>query len=196
MESAGGVGDRRWRSTVRGHPEQTLADDAEQDRAVSVPGGAGRRPRRAGASQMAMAGPPAGSILFNFPSAKKPTNRLSADQKGIVAPSVPSSDRADGASSGRTQSRCVLSVLATNARRRPSGERASRFGGVPAAPTPPMTQPSGGRIVELKAGALSEAAATALGVPAPLRRAPGAPPGPTQSARATAAPSDRRRRSP
>src|SRR5918994_240474 len=79
-------------------------------------------------------------------------NRLSPDQNGIIAPSVPSSDRADQASSRRTQSFVDLSAVATTARVRPSGDTASRDGGVAPAPKPPMIQPAGGRIAEVNVG--------------------------------------------
>ncbi len=67
--------------------------------------------------------PPKTSILFNFRCAKKATKRLSGDQKGKAAPSVPSRARDSNASSGRIQSRSRPSgVVATKASLRPSGE--------------------------------------------------------------------------
>src|SRR5262249_46349975 len=59
----------------------------------------------------------------------KPRLRLSGDQNGPSAPSVPSSARADREFNGRTQSRLVLvESRATNASRRPSGETAEFAG--------------------------------------------------------------------
>jgi hypothetical protein len=84
-------------------------------------------PRPEKASHKASAGPPDASILFSLPSAKKPRARLSADQKGNIAPSVPGSAWAVGPSKGRSQSRLrPSSPLATNAIRWPSGERTGR----------------------------------------------------------------------
>src|SRR5437016_4609872 len=68
--------------------------------------------------------PPDNSIFLSFPSAEKQRERLSGDQKGQDAPSVPGSGEASSESSGRTHSRRFPSELATNARRRPSGDTA------------------------------------------------------------------------
>ena len=76
-----------------------------------------------GESQIFCAGPPETSIFLSFPSAKKPRNLLSGDQKGRVAPSVPASGWAASALSGRTQIRLFPDEsVALNARYRPSGE--------------------------------------------------------------------------
>src|ERR1700730_8234889 len=48
-------------------------------------------PRGLGVSARTVTGPPAAGTFFRWPSAKKPTNFPSADQKGKEAPSVPSS---------------------------------------------------------------------------------------------------------
>src|SRR5260221_4973662 len=48
-------------------------------------------PRGLGVSARTVTGPPVAGTLFKWPSAKKPTNFPSADQKGKEAPSVPSS---------------------------------------------------------------------------------------------------------
>ena len=48
-------------------------------------------PSPAGASQTRCAAPPRASMVFNAPSAKNPRKRLSADQNGKAAPSVPGS---------------------------------------------------------------------------------------------------------
>src|ERR1700731_4805372 len=48
-------------------------------------------PRGLGVSARTVTGPPAAGTFFKWPSAKKPTNFPSADQKGKEAPSVPSS---------------------------------------------------------------------------------------------------------
>ena len=49
-----------------------------------------------------VAGPPDGSIRWSEPAAKNATDRLSGDQKGAAAPSVPGSSAAVSESSGRT----------------------------------------------------------------------------------------------
>src|SRR5687768_4924654 len=76
------------------------------------------------ASASVCGGPPEASIFFNFRSAKNPTNRLSGDQKGFEAPSVPASGRAEAPESGWTHSKLVPEEVATNATRRPSGDNA------------------------------------------------------------------------
>src|SRR3981189_3250459 len=48
-------------------------------------------PRGLGVSARTVTGPPVAGTFFKWPSAKKPTNFPSADQKGKEAPSVPSS---------------------------------------------------------------------------------------------------------
>src|SRR5262249_53085284 len=69
-------------------------------------------------------------------------NRLSGDQKGYVAPSVPLSGWADIPFKGRTHNRFLPSgVGATKARRAPSGERAI------GPPSKRKADFSGGRIV-------------------------------------------------
>src|SRR3972149_3115566 len=78
-----------------------------------------------GASHSVMGGPPETSIFLSFPSAKNPRKRLSGDQKGDVAPSVPASDSASSGSSERAHRSDLPSVfVATKARRWPSGETA------------------------------------------------------------------------
>ena len=54
-----------------------------------VPLGPQDAPRPMGASQMIVAGPPPMSMRFSLASAKKPIERLSGDQKGKIASSVP-----------------------------------------------------------------------------------------------------------
>src|SRR5512138_695291 len=79
-----------------------------------------------GAAASTWGGPPDASIFFSLASAKNPRNRLSGDQNGNVAPSVPASDRGFKASSSRIQSdRLSSTVKPTNAIRLPSGETAS-----------------------------------------------------------------------
>ena len=60
-----------------------------------------------GASQIFCGGPPVTSTFFNLPSATNPRKRLSGDQKGRVAPSVPARGCAASAFSGRTQIRVL-----------------------------------------------------------------------------------------
>jgi hypothetical protein len=68
-------------------------------------------------------GPPAASMVFSLSSAKKASLRLSADQNGPRALSVPGSDRASSDSSERTQMRTGSPRRdALNATRRPSGD--------------------------------------------------------------------------
>src|SRR5688500_3367936 len=66
--------------------------------------------------------PPAISILFILPSATKPIDSLSGDQKGLLAPSVPVTARASSESRLRIQSSAAPSRAATNASLRPSGD--------------------------------------------------------------------------
>src|SRR5262245_42806293 len=103
-------------------------------------------PRGTEVSHRACGGPPWTSILLSLESAKTPMERLSGDQKGYEAPSVPSNGRAVREARGRTQSRSLPSpVRATKASRRPSGESTTGPGDVP----PKLKVDfSGGRIVE------------------------------------------------
>ena len=75
-------------------------------------------------SHRVSAGPPPISIFFSFPGEKNAMKRLSGDQKGSRAPSVPGKIRAAIESRSRTHSESLPPSLATNARWRPSGERA------------------------------------------------------------------------
>src|SRR5262245_7570607 len=63
-------------------------------------------------------------------SAKKPTDRLSGDQKGNSAPSVPGRERAETESSLRSHNRDWPSTVATNTIFCPSAEMASDTGSV------------------------------------------------------------------
>jgi hypothetical protein len=60
--------------------------------------------------------------FVSVPSAKNAIQRLSGDQKGEKAPSVPGNARADSASAGRTQISGRPSQTATKARVRPLGD--------------------------------------------------------------------------
>src|SRR5271154_6449651 len=85
------------------------------------------------ASQRAMDGPPEASIRFSLPLAKNPRYWLSGDQKGRIAPSVPSRGFAVDELSGLTHRSCrPLKLTAENAKRWPSGESAGGAGEVPA----------------------------------------------------------------
>ena len=76
-----------------------------------------------GASQTFCGGPPVTSIFWSLPAETKPMKRLSGDQNGRPAPSVPSSARALSALSARIQIRFFpVESVALNARMRPSGE--------------------------------------------------------------------------
>src|SRR5215813_8490733 len=79
-------------------------------------------PRPDGASARICTEPRSTSTRFSFPSAKKPTNWLSGDQKGIDAPSVPGKGRPEADSRGRTHNFDCPSDVATNAIFSPSGE--------------------------------------------------------------------------
>src|SRR5690348_10549896 len=80
-------------------------------------------PRPNGASQIVIGAPPARRVFFNFPSAKKAIHCPSADQKGNVAPSVPSTGSADNFASVRIQILAgPLLPAATNANFLPSGD--------------------------------------------------------------------------
>ncbi len=64
-----------------------------------------------------------GRSSFSLPSAKNPRERLSGDQKGKIAPSVPGSACASSEFMGRTQSAVLPSApVAANAMDAPSGE--------------------------------------------------------------------------
>src|SRR5579859_6603927 len=80
-------------------------------------------PRPQGALHTICDPPPAMSILSSLPATKKPIDRLSGDQKGYEAPSVPLTGWAVKVSSGRTQS-IVLpdESLAAKTSRVPSGD--------------------------------------------------------------------------
>src|SRR5262249_2507953 len=107
-------------------------------------------PRPIGASHNVIGGPPAASIFLSFPSAKNPRKRLSGDQNGWKAPSVPASCCAESASRGRTQRRFLPSEAdATKARRRPSGETVT---GPALRPTKLKIDFSAGRMNERTAG--------------------------------------------
>src|SRR5206468_1724172 len=79
-------------------------------------------PEVPGTSQSDCAGPPEASIFFSLSFTKKPMKRLSGDQKGYLAPSVPGNSCAERESSERTHSDVRPSIaVAMNARRWPSG---------------------------------------------------------------------------
>src|SRR5215470_16155408 len=91
-------------------------------------------PRPDGASARICTAPRSTSIRFSFPSAKKPTDWLSGDQKGNEALSVPAKARPETESSGRTHNLDCPSEVATHTIFCPSGEIAidagSAVGGV------------------------------------------------------------------
>src|SRR5262245_36700388 len=68
--------------------------------------------------------PPETSIFFSLPGTKKPMKRLSGDQKGKLAPSVPASGFPSAALRGRTQSCTLPPVAAVKASHLPSGDTA------------------------------------------------------------------------
>jgi hypothetical protein len=62
-------------------------------------------PRPWATSQIAVGNPPSTSTRLSFPAAKNPIDRLSGDQKGYVASSVPGMTRGSTASNRLIQSR-------------------------------------------------------------------------------------------
>src|SRR5687768_11583842 len=68
------------------------------------------------------------SSRFSLPSAKNPTDRLSGDQKGEAAPSVPASGCAVVDASDRSQRREAPSPDAAKTIWRPSGETEKEMG--------------------------------------------------------------------
>lgn len=74
-------------------------------------------------SQSVWAGPPSTAILLSLVVVKKPRARLSGDQNGKAAPSVPATGRALKVSIGRIHSKVLpLASPATKAIMVPSGE--------------------------------------------------------------------------
>src|SRR5580658_37627 len=82
-------------------------------------------PRPSGTSQTICVEPPSRSTVLSLPSAKNPRERLSGDQKGKVAASVPVSARAATALVGRTRSAVLPPApVAANAMDEASSESA------------------------------------------------------------------------
>src|SRR5262245_60284463 len=80
-------------------------------------------PRGVGASHTSNGVPPSDETVLSLPPLKKPSVRLSGDEKGSVAPSVPAITRLYQAFSFLTQSRgAPFSGDATNAKVVASGE--------------------------------------------------------------------------
>ena len=75
-------------------------------------------------------GPPDASIFFSLPCARNATKRESGDQNGNAAPSVPASGWATvRVERAHPEQSFSGPSVATNARRRPSGDSANRPGG-------------------------------------------------------------------
>src|SRR5262245_9425691 len=91
-------------------------------------------PRTSSATANVCTGPPDASTHLSLPSATNPILRLSGDQNGWLAPSVPPIGCETTASSERSHSCVFPFAFAANTRRRPSGEIAidvgSSVGGV------------------------------------------------------------------
>src|ERR1700720_3334236 len=105
-------------------------------------------PTGKGASQSVKTGPPRALTVFNLPSAKKPTDRPSGDQKGCDARSVPTRGSADSDFNGRNQ-REVLPCVSTRISSRvfPSGEiLGQRSGRVSGGATIEETTNGGGKL--------------------------------------------------
>ncbi len=106
-------------------------------------------PKYPGASVTICGVPTAASTIFSFPRAKNARDRLSGDQNGACAPSVPDSGCALVSASGRVQSCCRPSAdKATNARTRPSGDSASH-GSPTGVPSVASVAPSGRAIANV-----------------------------------------------
>src|SRR5215510_6701179 len=75
-----------------------------------------------GASHSVCAGPPVASIFLSLPPEENTMKRLSGDQKGKVASSVPASGCAVSELSARTHSRVLPSEVPRRTTRLPSGE--------------------------------------------------------------------------
>ena len=103
-------------------------------------------PRPADASQTTCTGPPVASTLLRRLSAKKATERLSGDQNGKPAPSVPASGLVSPDERSRTARLGRPASAATNTSRRPSGESAM------APSTTPASRTSGGGTTSLTNG--------------------------------------------
>src|SRR5579863_554194 len=86
-------------------------------------------PRGWGASARVCTAPPLASMILSFPWAKNPRLRLSGDQNGELASSVPANGCAAVESRGRTHSwGANPAMVATNASLVPSGEMAVLIG--------------------------------------------------------------------
>src|SRR5262245_42612666 len=88
-------------------------------------------------SQRTSGGPPSRETFLSLPSAKKPLNRLSGDQNGNAACSVPGSSLASAVSSDRTHRVNPPCEDPTKATCRPFGDTAS----CGAMPVPPPGRP-------------------------------------------------------
>src|SRR5436190_4165837 len=78
-----------------------------------------------GTSQIVRGDPPSASVRRSLPPAKKAIDRLSGDQNGETAPSVPAIGSGSGVESERTQRLRTPFEAATKTIRRPSGDTAS-----------------------------------------------------------------------
>src|SRR5438105_3379119 len=91
-------------------------------------------------------GEPVSRIFFSLPPAKKPTLRLSGDQKGVCPSSVPGSGVFDPDVRSRIQSCEPVRERAGKTRSRPSGETAK----LPEFWVKPNTAPGGGVTARLQ----------------------------------------------
>ncbi len=74
------------------------------------------------ASQIVCGAPPSTPTRFIFPAAKKPSERLSGDQKGFEAPSLPATGDNTAEPRARRKSRGPVLVVTAIANVEPSGE--------------------------------------------------------------------------
>src|SRR5579862_3984007 len=96
-------------------------------------------PPSAGEAVMVSAGPPVAGTFLSEP-ASKAMKRLSGDQKGAQASSVPGSGCAVGESKSRSQSwERPLASTATNATLLPSGDTLKKLGPLPSGGKVPFT---------------------------------------------------------
>ena len=148
----------------------------EEDDALGTP----RPSEPLGASQIFCGGPPVTSTFFSLPSAKNARNRLSGDQNGRVAPSVPASGlRRRARSSGRTQ---IAACPSRRSRRTRACARRARC-----AARRSSTSSAGGTISKRTTWRRRRRAAHEPDASAAPRRRPRPPRAPTRAARGSCA---------
>jgi hypothetical protein len=115
-----------------------------------------------GKVQSVRTGPPDAAIILRVFVTEKTSDRLSGDQYGVEAPSVPGNTWPSSESMERTQIRPVPNRVTTAARRRPSGETV----GTDALPLAPMNVNVGGGVTRNRtAGGSARGARRAAKIP-------------------------------